>query len=583
MVELKPIPFALLLARLKRDLAAGGAVFGMERKHFYKPAPGLDLTVSIGGLKAGNPLGPAAGPHTQLAQNMILGWLGGARIFELKTLQVLDQLELPRPCIHAPDLAFNVEWSQELRLQESLREYAKTRWLLDLLVRRASELDLPDGPWLDAALDLSVGYNFDGLTSATMRKALSQAKQPQSLYHELASELNPELRGFAGPPPAGPLARTITLSTFHGCPPDEIESMTRYLIEDGWNVVVKFNPTLLGEAELRHLLHEQMGYHDLELDPEGIAADLTLDQAIPMIERLQDFAIDRGRELGVKFSNTLILKNKPEHFPAQRDRHMYLSGPPLYPLALATADLVCSRLSRPIGLSFSAGIDRRNIASTLACGFVPLTFCTELLKQGGYARIKPMLGAIEKEMQEAGSLCLKDHQGLCDNQEESWTLLQQRIHAAAEAAAAAPRYASEKVRKTPRRQTVKLETLDCCNCKLCITVCPNNAFFAWPTRPDEDGVKRSFQLAYLADACNACGNCNTWCPEAGDPIALKPRIVLDSELWQSDHSAGLHLSDKGKLESRGMEDQPLLIKLLVKRLFGDPELSISALIVRGHA
>lgn len=582
MVELKPIPFARLLRRLQRDLSAGGAVFGMERKHWYRSAPELDLSVTVGGLRAGNPLGPAAGPHTQLAQNMVLGWLGGARIFELKTLQVLDQLELPRPCIHAPDLAFNVEWSQELRLKESLKEYAKTRWLLDLLANQAGRLDFTPGPWLDAVLDLSVGYNLEGLRSEPMRHALAKAMQPQELYHELAGELGPELLDFAGAAPTGPLARTITLSTFHGCPPDEIEAMSCFLLDTGWNVVVKFNPTLLGELELRHRLHEQMAYRDLELDPEGIAADLQLEDAIPMIERLQDYAAARNLELGAKFSNTLILKNKPEHFPTQQDRHMYLSGPPLYPLALATADLVCSRLSRPLGLSFSAGIDRRNVASTLACGFVPLTFCTELLKQGGYARITPMLAAVEKEMLARGMTSLWEYQGLSEDQAGSWSLKQHRLHAVAEEAAVNSRYASEKVRKAPRRETVKLESLDCCNCKLCITVCPNNAFFAWPTKPDEDGVSRNFQLAYLADACNACGNCNTWCPEAGDPIELKPRIVLDSELWQADGAAGLHLSEEGELESRGMEAQPLLRELLEKRLFGDPDLSISALISGGR-
>ena len=53
------------------------------------------------------PFGPAAGPNTQLAQNIIAGYFGGARFFELKTVQKMDGAELAacisRPCILAED------------------------------------------------------------------------------------------------------------------------------------------------------------------------------------------------------------------------------------------------------------------------------------------------------------------------------------------------------------------------------------------------------------------------------------------------------------------------------------------------
>ena len=47
------------------------------------------------------PLGVAAGPHTQLAQNIVASWLCGARFIELKTVQILDEIEVSRPCIDA--------------------------------------------------------------------------------------------------------------------------------------------------------------------------------------------------------------------------------------------------------------------------------------------------------------------------------------------------------------------------------------------------------------------------------------------------------------------------------------------------
>jgi putative selenate reductase len=43
------------------------------------------------------------------------------------------------------------------------------------------------------------------------------------------------------------ISDSVTLSTMHGCPPDEIERISQYLIEErGLHTTVKCNPTLLG-------------------------------------------------------------------------------------------------------------------------------------------------------------------------------------------------------------------------------------------------------------------------------------------------------------------------------------------------
>ena len=64
------------------------------------------------------PFGPAAGPNTQLAQNIVAAYVAGARFFELKTVQKMDGAELAacinRPCILAEDECYNCEWSTEL-------------------------------------------------------------------------------------------------------------------------------------------------------------------------------------------------------------------------------------------------------------------------------------------------------------------------------------------------------------------------------------------------------------------------------------------------------------------------------------
>ena len=81
------------------------------------------------------PVGPSAGPHTQLSQNIVSAFLCGGRFIELKTVQVKDDLVIPRPCIDMTDEGYNVEWSQELTLEESAHEYVVAWALLHLLPR----------------------------------------------------------------------------------------------------------------------------------------------------------------------------------------------------------------------------------------------------------------------------------------------------------------------------------------------------------------------------------------------------------------------------------------------------------------
>ena len=46
------------------------------------------------GHRLETPFGPAAGPHSQMAQNIVAAWLCGARYIELKTVQTLDVLDV---------------------------------------------------------------------------------------------------------------------------------------------------------------------------------------------------------------------------------------------------------------------------------------------------------------------------------------------------------------------------------------------------------------------------------------------------------------------------------------------------------
>jgi len=120
---MRQIPFGQLMSWVLNEYETEKTVFGV-RKLFDREFNFL-------------PFGPAAGPHTQLAQNLIAGYVAGARFFELKTVQKLDGEELPvsKPCIKAQDEGYNVEWSTELYVPQALDEYIKGWFAIKLLSR----------------------------------------------------------------------------------------------------------------------------------------------------------------------------------------------------------------------------------------------------------------------------------------------------------------------------------------------------------------------------------------------------------------------------------------------------------------
>ncbi len=89
--------------------------------------------------------------------------------------------------------------------------------------------------------------------------------------------------------------------------------------------------------------------------------------------------------------------------------------------------------------------------------------------------------------------------------------------------------------------------LDCDRyCSLCVGVCPNLALLTYETASDDDNVRQPYQVAVLADLCNECGNCTTFCPAAGHPYRDKPRLYLDrAEFEAQDDNAFMLFNDEG--------------------------------------
>ena len=135
MAEFIPISFSNLLKRIFYEYKKNNSIFDLPARKIYRPSDAVDMSVTFCGNRAANPVGPAAGPQTQLAQNIVLSWLAGSRILELKTVQIKDRLQLTRPCIDMATVGYNTEWSQELLLEESLREYVKASMIIEILSR----------------------------------------------------------------------------------------------------------------------------------------------------------------------------------------------------------------------------------------------------------------------------------------------------------------------------------------------------------------------------------------------------------------------------------------------------------------
>ena len=82
---------------------------------------------------------------------------------------------------------------------------------------------------------------------------------------------------------------------------------------------------------------------------------------------------------------------------------MYLSGPPLHVLAMHCVERWRAAFGGAVPLSFSGGIDQHNVVDAVACDFVPVTTCTDLLRPGGYGRLGKYLENLEEAMAACGA------------------------------------------------------------------------------------------------------------------------------------------------------------------------------------
>ena len=464
---MKAQPFDRLLRSVLAEHRHNRSIFGIPQSLFYVPKRKCACaTEDFLGQPLSTPIGPAAGPHTQLAQNIVCAWLSGGRFIELKTVQIMDTLEIPRPCIDMEDEGYNVEWSQELKLDESLLEYVKAWALIHILYRLLGfERKAP----LGTVFNMSVGYNLEGITSPPMTRFMDRLVDASEELFEIRDVLAAEFRALADIDIPSRLANSVTLSTMHGCPPDEVERIARYLLEErGLHTTVKLNPTLLGKDAVMRILHDDLGFREIAIPDEVFAHDLEYGRAVELIRTLKKTAAARGLVFAVKLSNTLAMSNHKGTLPGSE---MYMSGRALYPITMALFSKLMHEFDGDLAVSYSAGADALNVTTILACGARPVTAASDLLKPGGYSRLLQYLENLEEGMLACGARNL-------DELAEDRLLALER---AADEARTDPRYKKDYHPHALPKVASALERFDCvaAPCVEACAVCQDVPEYAW--------------------------------------------------------------------------------------------------------
>jgi len=134
-------------------------------------------------------------------------------------------------------------------------------------------------------------------------------------------------------------------------------------------------------------------------------------------------------------------------------------------------------------------------------------------------------------------------------------------------------------------------------CSICVTVCPNRANNYYHTDAADipvwrvtfgDGnpsfeiesylkIQQKYQVLNMADFCNECGNCTTFCPTQGSPFSDKPRFCLTEKSFMQTEK-GFFLKKERKLITLLHHSGDQTMQLTRKEdlyLYSDEEIAVS--------
>lgn len=396
---MRPMSIGHLMHWIMSEYEQKKSIFGIEKIVKHENGQALPIYEE----KIESPFGPAAGPNSQLAQNIVAAYVAGSRFFELKTVQVMDGADLAacisRPCIIAGDECYNCEWSTELYVPQAFAEYVKA-WVACKLIAKEYNLGDPDA----FVFNMSVGYDLEGIKSQKVDKYINdmiEAKDTE-VFKECINWALEHVNEFKNVDEeyirniSSNVSNSITESTLHGCPPAEIERIATYLItEKHLNTFIKCNPTLLGYEYARKRL-DGLGFDYIAFDDHHFVEDLQWADAVPMLHRLYDLCQEKGLEFGVKITNTFPVDVTRNELPSNE---MYMAGRALFPLSIHVARLLTDEFQGKLRISYSGGATIENIKELFDAGIWPITMATNILKPGGYQR----MSQIADELMECGS------------------------------------------------------------------------------------------------------------------------------------------------------------------------------------
>ncbi len=538
---MKSLSFEYLIEDCLQDYYTKGRILEIDKKDFFTEVSD-NYRSSFNGEYLRYPVGPAAGPHTQLAQNLLAAYLAGARFFELKTVQIIDGKEMQsmieKPCIDVKNVGYNVEWSTELTVEEAAAEYIKGSVLLQAM---GIELGLSDIK--DFVFNISVGYTLEGIQSEKITNFIDNLKDAREteVFKECIRALKNNVNKFKRlkiediGAISSNITNTVTLSTMHGAKPEEITDIVKYLIiNKKINTFIKCNPTLLGYENVREIL-DNLGYTDIVIRKEDFEHDLKFDMAVDIVKELKRLGKENGVFVGIKLTNTLPVYNSRKILPGES---MYLSGKPLYPIAMGVAAMFAEVLNGDIHMSLSGGIDKNNVTDVLKTGISPLTVSTLLLKPGGYKNIKSLMDKVLSEQIEIGNL---------------------NAEAVKNAAESARNNSDYKNKGDGRFLEDTLPVYDCfkVNCGICVDVCPNRANM----RVYDDRFDAAYQIVHIENRCNECDNCHTFCTRGGFPYLKKVTLFADRAEFEDSENAGILKIEERKFLLRGEDKKEFVYDL----------------------
>ncbi|MBW2453111.1 MAG: hypothetical protein JRI68_01295 [Deltaproteobacteria bacterium] len=553
-----PMTLGLLARRALAEHERQEAVFDLPRTCWYDGATALDLSVDLHGRPASTPLGLAASPQGQLAQGIVLGWLAGGRVFRLPAPRRESAPAVARPSIDAASLCFTLGSTHELTATASREEYVKA-WMLLAILEAAGVTATAQAARPDTRFEPTLRFNPDWLRGSQGTDYLRGMMDAKPTIDGLRDELHGSLARFRDLDYAPQIATSVTLEVPPDGPTTEVEAMGETLLRDlGVGLTLQLDPGLLGHDRLCAILHDRLGYREVQPVEPTVDQAARRDQLLAAILRLGALAEAEGQSLSVELAQPLPVHNHRHAFPTARQ--MVLSGPPLFPIHTALALTFREALGAGFPVSFRGGIDEHNVAEAIACGLTPATVGAALLRPEGYGRLATCLQALEQRMTELGvrdlpSFILAAEGARSAGIDDPKAASLHNLRAVAERALADPHYTREQSSPAPRKIGSPLVLFDCISCDKCVACCPHDANFTYEIESINsfseaavvtgDGavalrpsapfvVERSHQLACWVDFCNGCGNCDVFCPEDGGPQFAKPHFFGSREAFDEE-------------------------------------------------